>query len=133
MSNLVLVAFFGAIGSLFRFILIQITPKITFINFPIGTVIVNLIGSFLIGIVASLFEKQLLSNELRSFIVFGFLGGFTTFSAFTYEVFNLLKTGNYLNLFIYLFLSIIVSLILFYIGYKIVKIIAWKNPSNLLL
>ena len=133
MSNLVLVAFFGAIGSLFRFILIQITPKITFINFPIGTVIVNLIGSFLIGIVASLFEKQLLSNELRSFIVFGFLGGFTTFSAFTYEVFNLLKTGNYLNLFIYLFLSIIVSLILFYIGYKIVKIIAWKKPSNLFL
>ena len=127
MSNLVLVALFGAIGSLFRFILIQVTPKVTFINFPIGTVIVNLIGSFLIGIVASLFEKQLLSNELRSFIVFGFLGGFTTFSAFTYEVFNLLKTGNYLNLFIYLFLSIIVSLILFYIGYKIVKIITWKN------
>ena len=123
MSNLVLVALFGAIGSLFRFILIQVTPKVTFINFPIGTVIVNLIGSFLIGIVASLFEKQLLSNELRSFIVFGFLGGFTTFSAFTYEVFNLLKIGNYLNLFIYLFLSIIASLALFYVGYKAIKIL----------
>ena len=55
MSNLILIALFGAIGSLFRFILIQITPKITYINFPIGTVIVNLIGSFLIGVVASLF------------------------------------------------------------------------------
>ena len=123
MSNLVLIALFGAIGSLFRFILIQLTPQITYINFPIGTVVVNLIGSFLIGIVASLFEKQLLSNEFRSFIVFGFLGGFTTFSAFTFEVFNLLKTGNYLNLFIYLFFSIIVSLALFYIGYKVVKIL----------
>ncbi len=122
MSNFVLVALFGAIGSLLRFILIQVTPKITYINFPIGTLIVNLIGSFLIGVVASLFEKQLLSNELRSFIVFGFLGGFTTFSAFTYEVFNFLKIGNYFNLFIYLFFSIIVSLVLFYIGYKIVKI-----------
>ena len=123
MSNFVLVALFGAIGSLLRFILIQVTPKITYINFPIGTLIVNLIGSFLIGVVASLFEKQLLSNELRSFIVFGFLGGFTTFSAFTYEVFNFLKIGNYFNLFIYLFFSIIVSLVLFYIGYKIVKIL----------
>ncbi len=123
MSNLVLIALFGAMGSLIRFILIQATPKITYFNFPVGTIIVNLIGSFLIGIIASLFEKQLLNNELRSIIVFGFLGGFTTFSAFTYEVFNLVKTGNYLNLFIYLFLSIIVSLILFYIGYKIVKII----------
>ena len=122
MSNFILVALFGAIGSLLRFILIQVTPKITYINFPIGTLIVNLIGSFLIGVVASLFEKQLLSNELRSFIVFGFLGGFTTFSAFTYEVFNFLKIGNYFNLFIYLFFSIIVSLVLFYIGYKIVKI-----------
>ena len=122
MSSFILVALFGAIGSLLRFILIQVTPKITYINFPIGTLIVNLIGSFLIGVVASLFEKQLLSNELRSFIVFGFLGGFTTFSAFTYEVFNFLKIGNYFNLFIYLFFSIIVSLVLFYIGYKIVKI-----------
>ena len=123
MSNLVLIALFGAIGSLFRFFLIQVTPKIIYFNFPIGTIIVNLIGSLLIGIVASLFEKNLLSNELRSFIVFGFLGGFTTFSAFTFEVFNLLKTGNYLNLFIYLFFSIIVSLALFYIGYKVVRIL----------
>ena len=50
MSNLILIALFGAIGSLFRFILIQVTPKIAYINFPIGTVIVNLIGSFLIGV-----------------------------------------------------------------------------------
>jgi CrcB protein len=122
MSNLAFVALFGAIGSLFRFLLIQIAPKIS-LNFPVGTIIVNLIGSFFIGVVASLFERHILSNELRTFIVYGFLGGFTTFSAFTYEVFNLLKTGNYLNLFVYLFFSIIISLILFYIGYKIVKIL----------
>ena len=123
MTSLALVALFGAIGSSFRFILIQATPKIDYINFPLGTIIVNLLGSFLIGVVASLLEKQLLSNESRLFIVYGFLGGFTTFSAFTYEMFDFLKTGNYLNLFIYLFFSIIVSLILFYIGYKLAKIL----------
>ncbi len=123
MSNLALVALFGAIGSAFRFVLIQATPKISYVNFPIGTVVVNLIGSFLIGIVAALFERQLLSNEIKTFIVFGFLGGFTTFSAFTNEIFNMLKIGNYFNIMIYLFFSIIVSLFLFYIGYKIVKIL----------
>ncbi len=122
MSNLVLVALFGAIGSVSRFVLIQATPKITYINFPVGTILVNLIGSFFIGVVASMFDKHLLSSEVRTFIVFGFLGGFTTFSAFTYEVFNLVKSGNYLNLFVYLFVSIVVSLFLFYFGYKLVKI-----------
>ncbi len=122
MSNLVLVALFGAIGSVSRFVLIQATPKITYVNFPVGTILVNLIGSFFIGVVASMFDKHLLSSEVRTFVVFGFLGGFTTFSAFTYEVFNLVKSGNYLNLFVYLFVSIVVSLFLFYFGYKLVKI-----------
>ncbi len=122
MSNLVLVALFGAIGSVSRFALIQATPKITYINFPVGIILVNLIGSFFIGVVASMFDKHLLSSEVRTFIVFGFLGGFTTFSAFTYEVFNFVKSGNYLNLFVYLFVSIVVSLFLFYFGYKLVKI-----------
>ena len=59
MSNLILIALLGAIGSLFRFVLIQATPKIAYLNFPIGTILVNLIGSFLIGTTISLFEKQL--------------------------------------------------------------------------
>ena len=77
MSNLILIALLGAIGSLFRFVLIQATPKIAYLNFPIF--LVNLIGSFLIGAIISLFERQLLSNELRTFFVIGFLGGLPLF------------------------------------------------------
>ncbi len=122
MSNLALVALFGAIGSLSRYSLIQYSPKIIFLNFPIGTLLVNLIGSFLIGVVSSIFDKNLITNEIRTYLVFGFLGGFTTFSAFTYEFFNFLKNSEYLNAFLYIFLSVFLGLALFILGYKVIKI-----------
>lgn len=76
MSNLALVALFGAIGSLSRYSLIQYSPKIIFLNFPIGTLLVNLIGSFLIGVVSSIFDKNLITNEIRTYLVFGFFRWF---------------------------------------------------------
>tara|TARA_E500000178_G_scaffold94283_1_gene93263 strand:- start:2139 stop:2510 length:372 start_codon:yes stop_codon:yes gene_type:complete len=122
MKIYVLVALFGAIGSLSRYSLIQYSPKIIFLNFPIGTLLVNLIGSFLIGVVSSIFDKNLITNEIRTYLVFGFLGGFTTFSAFTYEFFNFLKNSEYLNAFLYIFLSVFLGLALFILGYKVIKI-----------
>lgn len=122
MKIYVLVALFGAIGSLGRYSLIQYSPKIIFLNFPIGTLLVNLIGSFLIGVVSSIFDKNLITNEIRTYLVFGFLGGFTTFSAFTYEFFNFLKNSEYLNAFLYIFLSVFLGLALFIFGYKVIKI-----------
>lgn len=122
MKLYLLVALFGAIGSFLRFFLVQITPKISLLNFPVGTLIVNLLGSLLIGVVAGLFEKNLLSIETRTFVVFGFLGGFTTFSAFTLEFFNLLKNSDYIGAFIYIFISVFLSLFLFFLSYKFFKI-----------
>ncbi len=122
MKIYVLVALFGAIGSLSRYSLIQYSPKIIFLNFPIGTLLINLIGSFLIGVVSSIFDKNLITNEIRTYLVFGFLGGFTTFSAFTYEFFNFLKNSEYLNAFLYIFLSVFLGLALFIFGYKVIKI-----------
>ncbi len=122
MKIYVLVALFGAIGSISRYSLIQYSPKIIFLNFPIGTLLVNLIGSFLIGVVSSIFDKNLITNEIRTYLVFGFLGGFTTFSAFTYEFFNFLKNSEYLNAFLYIFLSVFLGLALFILGYKVIKI-----------
>ena len=122
MKIYVLVDLFGAIGSISRYSLIQYSPKIIFLNFPIGTLLVNLIGSFLIGVVSSIFDKNLITNEIRTYLVFGFLGGFTTFSAFTYEFFNFLKNSEYLNAFLYIFLSVFLGLALFIFGYKVIKI-----------
>ena len=121
MKLYMLVAIFGAIGSVCRFSLIQITPKIFFLNFPLGTIAVNLIGSFLIGCVVSIFEKNIISEDTRYFIVFGFLGGFTTYSAFTFELFNLIKNSDFTNASIYICLTLFLGLALFYLGYKLFK------------
>ena len=122
MKLYLLVALFGAIGSCLRFFLVQITPKISLLNFPVGTLIVNLLGSLLIGVVAGLFEKNFVTIETRTFMVFGFLGGFTTFSSFTFEFFNLLKNSDYINAFVYIFISVFLSLFLFFLSYKFFKI-----------
>jgi CrcB protein len=122
MTNLLLIAFFGAMGAVSRYSLILITPRVSYFNHPVGTILVNLIGSFLIGIVISLFNNRLIDKDIEQILIFGFLGGFTTFSAFTYELFLLIKSENYLNVFIYLFSSIVIGLFLFYLGYKLVKI-----------
>ena len=122
MKVYLLIALFGAIGSVSGYSFIKFTPNILFLNFPIGTLLVNLIGSFLIGLISAIFEKNFISEEIRTYVVFGFLGGFTTFSAFTYEFFNFLKNSDYLNACLYLLFSVFLSLVLFTIGYKLFKI-----------
>jgi len=64
-------------------------------TFPLGTFVVNISGSFLIGLLMSFFtEKFMVSPQVRLFLVVGFLGAYTTFSTFEYETGNLLKTVN---------------------------------------
>jgi CrcB protein len=74
-----------------RFALSKWVHTLTGTGFPMGTFIVNMTGCFLIGILAALFEKWLLPPNLRLFVFVGFLGGFTTFSSFGLESFNLAK------------------------------------------
>lgn len=123
MKLYLLIALFGAIGSVSRYSLVSITPKLYYFNFPAGTLIVNLLGSCLIGVAAALFEKNIISNDIRVYVVYGFLGGFTTFSSFTFEFFNLIKNFDYINALVYLFFSIFLSLLLFFTSYKFFKIL----------
>ncbi len=84
----------GAIGSLMRYSLSGLTYN--YINgiFPWGTLVVNLAGSFAIGFLWGIFEIENMSPEIRNFVFAGILGGFTTFSTFTLESFNLLRDGE---------------------------------------
>ncbi len=91
-----LVALGGAIGSVLRWLMTQWALRLTPASaFPWGTLTVNVVGSLAIGAIMTLAtERAALSPEMRMLLVTGVLGGFTTFSAYSYETLVLLKSGQ---------------------------------------
>ena len=116
MFNLILVATGGALGALLRYFLTNISKSL-FVYSIYGTVSVNIVGSFLIGyFITSNFGNNLSENFVRFFIIIGLLGSFTTFSAFSYEVVDLLNSKKYFTSFTYIFISIFICIISAYLG-----------------
>ena len=97
MKIILLVGTGGFIGSISRYLVSQFMQKTFETTFPLGTMAVNIAGSFLIGIIYALSEQSnLLSAEWRVFLTVGFCGGFTTFSSFAYENFTMLNIQQFL-------------------------------------
>jgi CrcB protein len=126
MKSYLLIALFGALGTVARFSVIQISPKIFQTIFPIGTITVNLLGCFLIGLVSGILDTKFISidENFKNYITIGFLGGFTTFSSFTQDFFNLINNSSYLLAFAYIFVSVFLGLLMFYVGDKLIHIIS---------
>jgi fluoride exporter len=79
--------------------------------FPYGTMAVNIVGSFIIGALLEIMaQKWQVSQEVRALLITGFLGGFTTFSAFSFDVFKLVETEQFLPALAYIVLSVVLSL-----------------------
>lgn len=112
------VALGGALGSVLRYLLgtwTQILSKS--IDFPYGTLAVNLIGCFVIGFLSHLAEARgVFTPESRAFIFVGILGGFTTFSSFGNETMNLFREGQSLNALANVGANVIFGLILVWLG-----------------
>ncbi len=108
-------------GGIFRYLLSLLMQTKTTTNFPLGTLIVNIIGCFLIGIVFGFFAKGQISHEWKLFLVTGVLGGFTTFSAFSNETFILFREGNVSYALLYIFASILLGLSATYAAYQLIK------------
>ena len=119
MKLYLLVALFGAAGSVLRYSLYLIIPRFFYLNFPVSTVLVNLLGSFFIGVCISLSDKSIITENIRIYIAIGLLGGFTTFSTFSMDLFNLLNKSLYVEMISYLVLSVFGGVLLFFAGYKI--------------
>ena len=90
--------------------------------FPLGTLSVNIIGSFIMGFGFLLFmEKISVPNEFKLFLTVGFCGGLTTFSTFSLDVWNMFFAGEFLKAALYILLSIILSLGAFFAGVMVAK------------
>ena len=120
MLNCLVVALGGGIGASFRYLIGLIPLKEPFI-FPVKTLVINLLGCFVIGLVASLAVKNSsLSPKLVLFIKTGLCGGFTTFSTFALETETLIKTGHIGLAVLYIVLSVVAGVGLAFAGQVIV-------------
>ena len=94
MERALLIALGGALGTLLRYFTSVAAARWLGADFPHGTLIVNLCGSFAIGLVQQLgTEALVISDDLRFFLTTGLLGGLTTYSAFSYETVRLMELG----------------------------------------
>ena len=110
-------------GSIFRYTLSKFLSS-THISFPFGTLIINVLGCLLAGMIFKLATNNMseeLSNNLMTLIIVGFCGGFTTFSAFSLEAIVLFKQEKFLLMGTYIFLSSILGLIFCVIGMMLIK------------
>lgn len=110
MLHVSLVALGGAIGSVLRYFVGVGALRMAGHGFPWGTLVVNVLGSFAIGLLAELIVRKFdASPELRLFLVTGILGGFTTFSAFSLDVVSLYERGATLSSIGYIAASLCLS------------------------
>ncbi len=105
MVSLLMILAGGGVGALLRYWFSGFLYSLTEGVFPWGTMGVNILGSFLIGLLWELFEETGLSPEVRSFLFIGLFGGFTTFSTYSLETANLIRDGEWGMAFTNLLLS----------------------------
>jgi CrcB protein len=122
MMKLLGMALGGAIGTLLRYATSGAIGRWSNPLFPWGTLTVNLAGSFCIGFLWMLFEATVVSSNLRSFLLIGLLGGFTTFSTFSIETFHLIRDGEKKLALLNLLLSNIGGLLCVVAGYSAAKL-----------
>jgi CrcB protein len=123
MLNLVYVGMGGLLGSIGRYVVAGAVYQV-FPNsyFPIGTAVVNILGCFVIGFLNGLTElHQLLSPEMRTFLLIGLLGGFTTFSTFGYETIAAMRAGDFVPALANVFIQVIVGLSAVWLGYNVTR------------
>jgi len=121
-KTLFLIGLGGGIGSVLRYLTSVVIEKYYATVFPLATLIINIFGCLLIGVIMGVLAKnQVTDSAMKWLLVTGFCGGFTTFSAFGYENIRLLQNGNIFLPFVYISSSIILGLGSVWLGFILVK------------
>lgn len=127
MTNILLVGFGGFIGSALRYLAsgyVQQASKS--VDFPYGTLAVNVMGCFAIGFLAQLAESRgVLTSESRLFVFVGILGGFTTFSSFGNETLNLARDSQMVNALANIGMNVVIGLLAVWLG-RTVSYLIWR-------
>lgn len=119
-KNFLLVAAGGGIGAALRY-LVALAFKDS--NFPWSTLLVNITGSFVLGIIIAFsFKPDSLSPGTRLFLATGICGGFTTFSTFSVENFSLMQEGKYGIALLYIFVSLVAGILAAFLGFKLIQL-----------
>jgi fluoride exporter len=119
----------SALGGVGRYLVSGMVHRILGSAFPIGTLVVNLTGSFLLGfILRTAVDAPGLTPELRGFLAIGFCGGYTTFSTFSYETIALLESGEYARAGLYAVLSVVLALVATILGFMAARLVSGQQP-----
>jgi CrcB protein len=118
--NLLVIAVGGALGSIARYLLSTFVLRVSGTLFPLGTFIVNVVGCLVFGAIAGATSQRVhISSTTRLFLLTGILGGFTTFSTYTFESFALIRDGQFAWATINIAGQVVVGLVGFWAGYLI--------------
>lgn len=124
LKNAFIVFIGGGIGATLRYWIYGLAGKLLGPEFPYGTLFVNIVGCFTIGFLMSVFEERFIFEPaLRIFLTVGILGGFTTFSTFSFETIALLRDGSYFIGGINIVATFVGTLVLAWAGFAIGKLI----------
>lgn len=118
------VAIGGGMGAVARYWLVSVIGRFASSSFPYGTLVVNILGSLLIGAVVGWLTKTLThSMETRAFLVVGVLGGFTTFSTFSLDTLSLIENGAHVQAAIYILSSLVGGVLALYLALLISRMV----------
>ena len=123
MLRFFVIAMGGAIGTLLRYIAGGFDYRFSGGVFPISTLVVNITGSLVIGFLWGIVDRFTVSPNVRLFVFIGVLGGYTTFSTFSLETFNLMRDGEYRIALMNVILSVILSIGAVFLGYFVSKML----------
>jgi len=114
--------FAGGLGALMRYLLGRAAINLGWAALPFGTLIANLLGCFLMGYLSwMLVHRWQLSREFQVIVLTGFLGGFTTFSAFSLETVSLFEQGMSLRALSYVMVSVVLCIVMCFLGLFIAR------------